>query len=237
MYRLAICEDESCQLEALCSLCGDILQQMEIPHEITAFASADELAAALKSGAQFNLLCLDILMDEQTGMELASELRTWDDHTSIIFITCSTEYLLDGYSVRPIQYLLKPVQQEALAKAIRTDLRLHYQPQTISLTIKGKTYIMTLADIRYIESRNHGCVSFMEKEDLFLQMHLSEIETLLPASQFARCHNSYLVNLMQIKSVNSREVQLQNGYRLPIGRRYAKEFQSKFVRHLNCSEI
>lgn len=237
MYRLAICEDESCQLEALCSLCSDILQQMEIPHEIAAFASADELAAALKSGAQFNLLCLDILMDGQTGMDLASELRSWDDHTSIIFITCSTEHLLDGYNVRPIQYLLKPVQHEALAKAIRTDLRLHYQPQTISLTIKGKTHILTLADIRYIESRNHGCVFFMEGEDLFLQMNLSELETLLPASQFSRCHNSYLVNLMQIKTVNSREVQLQNGYCLPIGRRYAKEFQSKFVRHLNYSEI
>lgn len=237
MYRLAVCEDESCQLEELCSLCGDILKQMGIPHEIAAFASADELSAALKSGVQFNLLCLDILMDGQTGMELASELRSWDDDTSIIFITCSTEHLLDGYSVRPIQYLLKPVQHEALAKAVRTDLRLHYQPRTINLTIKGKTHVLSLADIRYIESRNHGCAFFMEKEELFLQLNLTEIEKLLPASRFARCHNSFLINLMQIKSVNSREVQLQTGHCLPIGRRYAKEFQSKFVRYLNHSEV
>ena len=49
-------------------------------------------------------------MGGKSGMKLAQELRQRDDKTSILFITSSTEFLKDGYSVRPIQYLLKPVQ-------------------------------------------------------------------------------------------------------------------------------
>jgi len=236
MYRVAICEDEACQMEELCALCRQTLKQLEVEHEIYPFASAEELAVMLKSGTKFDLLCLDILMTGQTGMELASELRRWDDQTSILFITCTTDYLLEGYNVRPIQYLLKPVQQEDLKKALQTDLRLNHQPRTIRLKGKGRTNVLSLADIRYVESQNHGCVFFMEGGEQFFPINLTEIESLLPSRQFARCHNSFLINLTQIHNVNSREVQLLDGKRLPIGRRYGKAFQSKFVRYLNVSE-
>lgn len=236
MYRVALCEDEACQLQELHAMCEDILKHMDVEHEIHPFASADELEAAFKNGMQFDLVCLDILMTGQTGMELATELRKWDDKTSILFITCSTDYLLEGYAVRPIQYLLKPVKQDELQKAIQTDLRLNHQPRTISLKIKGKTSILLLAEIRYVESQNHGCIFFTDSGAQFFQINLTEIEALLPSRQFARCHNSFMVSMAQIQTVNSREIRLLDGSSLPIGRRYAKEFQSRFVRYLNRSE-
>jgi len=236
MYRVALCEDEACQLQELQTMCKEILTHMDVEHEIHPFASADELGAAFKNGMQFDLLCLDILMAGQTGMELATELRKWDDQTSILFITCSTDYLLEGYTVRPIQYLLKPVQQHDLQKAIQTDLRLNHQPRTISLKIKGKTSILPLSDIHYVESQNHGCVFFTDSGTHFFQINLTEIEALLPSRQFARCHNSFMINMTQIQTVNSREIRLMDGSSLPIGRRYGKDFQSKFVRYLNLGE-
>jgi len=233
MYRVAICEDERCQLNALCNLCQEILTRKEVMHEVIPFSSAKELAEALEEGEQFDLLCLDILMTEKSGMELATELREWDDQTSILFITCSTDHLLEGYSVRPIQYLLKPVRQEALEKAIQTDLRIKYRQRTITLNAKGKTTVLPLDGIRYVESRNHGCVFFMESDELFFPISLAQTQSLLPPSQFSRCHNSFVVNLAQIREASSREVVLLSGERLTIGRRYAQQFYSDFVRYLN----
>lgn len=232
MYRLAVCEDERDLREELCVLCREILTRLDVEHEITPFSSAEELSAALDGGARFDLLCLDILMSGRSGMELARELRERDEQTSILFVTGSTEFLLEGYGVRPIQYLLKPVKREELENAIRTDLRLNHRPQTVTLNVKGRTTVLPLSDIRYVESRNHGCV-FHADGERFFALSLTQAESLLPKAQFCRCHNSFLVNMAQIRDVSAREVCLADGSRLTIGRRYSEQFQLEFVRYLN----
>ena len=233
MYRVAVCEDEPNLRAGLCAQCGEILTELEIKHEIVPFPSAEELETALTGGARFDLLCLDIFLEGRTGMELAQEVRKWDDQVSILFITSSTEYLLEGYGVRPIQYLLKPVKREELKKAILTDLRLNHQPRTVTLKGRGKTAVLPLADIRYAESQNHGCIFHMVQEDQSFALGLAQVEQLLPKNQFCRCHNSFLVNLVHIKEIAGREVVLTGGGRLPMGRRYAEQFQSEFIRYIN----
>lgn len=233
MYRIAVCEDEPNLRAGLCAQCRDILGELETEHEVVPFSSAEDLGSALTDGAHFDLLCLDIFLVEQSGMELAHEVRKWDEQVSILFITSSTEFLLEGYGVRPIQYLLKPVKREELKKAILTDLRLNHQPRTVTLKVRGKTAVLPLADIRYTESQNHGCTFHMAGEDQAFALGLAQVERLLPRNQFCRCHNSYLVNLAHIKELAGREIILTDGARLPVGRRYAEQFQSEFVRYIN----
>lgn len=112
MYTVAVCEDQKDTREEAAALCGEVLTDLEIEHRIAAFSSAEDLETQLLSGERFDLLCLDILMDGESGMEFAKKLRMTDDRTSILFLTGSSEYLKDGYEVRPIQYLLKPVKRE-----------------------------------------------------------------------------------------------------------------------------
>lgn len=233
MYRIAVCEDESNLLAGLCANFQDILTELETEHEILPFSSAEELEAVLCSGERFDLLCLDILLVKKTGMELALDVRKWDDQVSILFITGSSEFLLEGYGARPIQYLLKPVKYEELKKALETDLRLNHRAHTVTLKSAGRTSVLQLSDIRYVESQNHGCMFHMAQEEQFFPLTLTQAEALLPKEQFCRCHNSFLVNLAQIKENASRELLLLDGVRLPIGRRYAGQFQSYFIRYLN----
>ena len=233
MYRIAVCEDEPNLRSGLCARCREILGELETDHEVVPFPSAEELEAALTGGARFDLLCLDIFLEGRTGMELAQEVRKWDEQVSILFITSSTEYLLEGYGVRPIQYLLKPVKREELKKALLTDLRLNHPPRTVTLKARGKTAVLPLADIRYAESQNHGCIFHMVQEDQSFALGLAQVEQLLPKNQFCRCHNSFLVNLVHIKEIAGREVVLTGGGRLPMGRRYAEQFQSEFIRYIN----
>lgn len=234
MYRLAVCEDEPVLREGTCAMCGEILTGLGVEYEQTAYASAVELQNALSQGREFDLLCLDILMPGKTGLELAMELREWDEKTSILFLTSSTEYLLEGYGARPIQYLLKPVKKEALEKALRTDLRLNHQPKTVTLRAKGKTAVLVLEEIHYVESRDHGCMFYTDQGDQFFWLTLGQVEQLLPPNQFCRCHNSFLINLARIKEAGNRELILDSGKSLVIGRRYAEQFQRSFVRFLNA---
>ena len=144
-------------------MCRELLSQLAPEHQVEAFASARELAQALADGAPFDLLCLDILMEGQNGMEFAQKLREENERISILFITGSSQYLKDGYSVRPIQYLFKPVQREELEDALRTDLRLHHRPRTLTLRTGNKTTVLPIQDIRYLESQNHWVVVHMRE--------------------------------------------------------------------------
>ena len=170
LYRVAVCEDEAILCANLCAQCESILDKLKVEHRITSFSSAEKLENALLAGEEFSLLCLDILMGGKSGMKLAQELRQRDDKTSILFITSSTEFLKDGYSVRPIQYLLKPVQAAELEQAITTDLRLYHRPSTVTFHAGGKTLVIPTEDIYYAESREHGTVLHMTHGEKFLPL-------------------------------------------------------------------
>lgn len=232
MYRIAVCEDEFHLRRELSDLCRDILTQMGIEHSLAVFPSAEEMQVALDMGRRFDLLCLDILMPGQSGMELAQRLRRRDDRPSIIFITSSEEFLREGYSVRPLQYLMKPVSREELEEALRTDLRLHHQPSVVTVTAGGKMTAIPLADILYVESRDHRVVFVLEKGEEAFWLTLSQVERMLPAGQFCRCHNSFLVNLAQVARMDSRDVVLTGGRKLALSRGKVREFQTQLTRFL-----
>lgn len=233
MYKVAICEDETNANENLKALCRGILNKMDVEHEIVQFGACEELEEALSRGEQFNLLCLDIYMPQKSGMELARQIRERDDNV----VTCSMEHILEGYDVRPIQYLLKPVDEKKLEEALQTDLRLHRQPQELTLQLGGRTYVIPLAEIQYIESINHGCRFHMAQGEQFFWMPLSQVEKLLPQNQFCRCHQSFIVNLKEIKTADSRSVMLSDGSSLAIGPKYAASFKNNFVHFLNTDML
>ena len=233
-YRLAICEDEDTIRKELHLLCCDILKQEGIPHQVTDFSSAWELENVLKEkGDLFDLLILDIQMNQLTGMELAKSLRQQDNRVSILFVSGCDNYLLEGYEVQPIHFLLKPVKREALAQALRTDWKLNHKPKTVVLRSGNKTLSLSLTEIRYIESYNHSIVVHQSDGDRTYLLSLSEIEKQLPPDQFCRCHNSYLVNLDCVEQIGRTELALQSGQTLPVGRAYYKTLQSTFIRYLN----
>lgn len=234
MYRVAVCEDERDAQERICGLCNEILNELETEHTISAFSSAEELEMVLEAGTRFDLLCMDILMEGKTGMELAQSLRNEDERTSILFITSSREYLKDGYSVRPLQYLYKPVNREELAQTLQADLRLYHRPDRVTLRLGSKTVVLPLEPLLYAESQNHDAVAVFPDGQQRYRLSLSELERLLPSDRFCRCHNSFLVNMSHIRQIDRRTLTLDHGVQIPVGRNYYESAQAKFIQFLSA---
>ncbi len=233
MYRLAICEDDELDKKLICESIGEILTELQVEHHIAEFSCAGEMELALKDGERFDLVCLDIYMKGKTGMELARQLRAGDEETSILFITSSQEHLKEGYKVRPLEYLYKPLQKKELEDAIRTDLKFRHRPKTVMLNQGKNTVFLRLEEIMYIESRNHDAMIYLKEECQKYRISLSELERILPMDQFCRCHNSYLANIDHIQQINWTGLKLDNGDQIPVGRRYYRDAQTKLVRFHN----
>lgn len=235
-YRIAVCDDDPVMREQLHSFCRELLDGECIPYAITAFPSAAELEKRMNSDVEkpFNLLILDIQMNGMTGLELARSLRSKDDRISIIFVTACDNYLSEGYDVQPIHFLLKPICREALANAIRTDLKLNYLPKAVTLSIGNKILHFSVSEIRYVESYNHNIIIHQSSGNSnTYYLSLTEFEKQLPKGHFSRCHNSFLVNLSRVKEIGRTDLTLRNGDMLPVGRTYYKAFQSAFIRYIN----
>ncbi len=231
-YSIALCDDDESARRELSELCRDILAELNIENSITAFDSAERLREAL-NGTRFDLLILDIQMKGMTGMELARELRRNNDRVSVIFISACDEYLREGYEVQPVHFLLKPVDRDALAGALRLDWRLNHSPRAISLCIGGRSIGLVLSDVDYIESLNHRIIVHTASGSAEYYSSLSKLEKQLPSGNFARCHNSFLVNLDRVREIRRTEIMLKNGALLPVGRTYYKSFQSAFITFIN----
>ena len=62
----------------------------------------------------FEVVFLDIYMEDENGVEVAKELRSFDRNCILVFTTTSTDHALDGFKVRALQYLVKPYADEEL---------------------------------------------------------------------------------------------------------------------------
>lgn len=64
-----------------------------------------------------DLVFLDIQMPGMTGLEVVEKLQQ-DNMPMIIFVTAYDAFAVDAFSANAVDYLLKPIEDERLAKAI-----------------------------------------------------------------------------------------------------------------------
>ena len=123
MYRIAVCEDDPRTAEqnkaATCHALDGRGRIRGQDYDVDVFHAAAPLMERLSadSGA-YQLLLLDIQLDRDNGVELARFLREHEVDASIIYITDHPGFALDSFSVSPLEYPLKPVDEWRLAAAL-----------------------------------------------------------------------------------------------------------------------
>ena len=184
-----------------------------------------------------DLIFLDIQMPVLKGTEF---LRSLPNPPLVIFTTAFEQYALEGYELKVVDYLVKPIPFDRFLKAVNRAqelfaLRKNHvpaPPQTDSFFFVHSEYKeikIFHRDIVYIEGLKDYVKIFMtsQPKPVLTRLNLKAIETKLPEDQFSRIHNSYIVSLSKITS--TQKLQLFLGQRMiPIGDRYADEFRKKY---------
>lgn len=237
MYRIAICEDEPLMAREnetmLCRVLKTHHFRRDIDFSVSSFSTAEPLLAALrKKPSAFHLLLLDIGLAQENGMELASRLRELNVGCSIIYITSYAEYMPDSFATHPLEYLMKPVDEERLKKAIKWDLQKNYRPERIALPVRGGLRRVEAKDILYAEAVNHRSTVRLPGEEIPLNLTFRELLSLLPGDTFCRCHHSFVVNLEHVLKQTAHGLLLDTETELPVSRTYQQEIAKQFVAFL-----
>ncbi len=200
------------------------------------FSSSMEALAYLQRES-VDLVFLDIQMPVLTGTQF---LRTLKNAPMVVFTTAYEQYALEGFELNVVDYLVKPIPFDRFMKAANkaydlfklkhaADGPLPKEPGFFFVHAEYREIKIFFDDILYVEGLKDYVKIFTDKQvhPILTRLNLKAVEAKLPANQFARIHNSFIVSLPRIKSFQKSQVFIGTTA-IPIGEKYGEEFRKKY---------
>lgn len=183
-----------------------------------------------------DVVFLDVQMPGMDGFEMLENLPE-AGRPAIVFATAFDQYALKAFEANAVDYLLKPIEQDRLAKALAKVLE--RRPDGVGKLLASRPPLKRIAGKRLQRIHVLGVdaieaficedelVFAMNREGRFLvNLTLRELEAKLDPEQFARIHKSTIVNLSAVSEIDADSrstgsVRLASGATLEMSRRYA----------------
>lgn len=207
------------------------------------FENAEELLNVYEKEAHpFQILILDVEMGKINGAEAAKKIRKKDKMVSIIFVTNFPSYAIDAFEVDAIGYLVKPVEyvqlRSRMAKAI-IDVDYLYDHfmagnRYLTVTMNYRNMRVEINSIYYIEKRRNQSVLHTESGEYTCYDTLAELYEKLDHPRFVYCHQGFIINFEQVKSIVGRQVYFSAHMVVPLSRTYAVELRERLIKKINA---
>jgi len=217
--KIILCDDTASERKSICGHIEKYFREINCPVELFVYESADSLLKDYESlkAKEIKLAFLDIYMPGLSGVELARKIRETDKEIVIVFTTSSPDHGLDGYSVKALQYLLKPIGYDALKDTLDDCMAIFADSlQYIEVIAERVAVKIPLKDITYIEIHAHYGLIHTVNDTIKCRITLDEIEKKLTGKTFLRTHRSFIVNMKFVKSVEDNDFILTTGETVPI---------------------
>jgi len=178
--------------------------------------SVDAAARALREEAP-DVVLLDVQMRGETGFDLLDRL---DAPVQVVFVTAYDEYAVRAFEVNALDYLMKPVEPDRLAEALRrardtttalpeaeTAAEDEFRYDDLFFYEDGRRpRFIRIRDIVYVEAAgNYTELHLPDGATALTSRTLSRWEEQLPDSHFVRIHRSTVVNVEQVTRVEPTE--------------------------------
>ena len=200
-----------------------------------------------------DLVLLDIQLPSGSGFEVLDDLAA---APAVVFTTAYDHYAVQAFAANALDYLLKPVAADRLARAIeRARQRLDNEPavlpagadadgekarerlqpgEQVFLREGERCWFVAVEQIsRIVVDGNYARVWF-DGNHALLMRSLSALEARLPEQLFFRANRNTLVNLRRIRTVTTSladgySLALEDGSTVEVSRRQARELRERLA--------
>lgn len=227
--KIALVDDELEQRTILLEYLTRFAKENGITWVVDTYTNPTDFLSSFED--QYSLLLLDIEMPAMTGLELAKKIRSRGSEVGIIFVTVMAQYAINGYEVNALDFMVKPVNYFPFSMKMLKAYKNLPKDKKMVVKSEGETIILPEKDILYIEGSNQYIVFHLKNNtQVKVKNSLKDIETKLEKAQFARCSNSFIVNLDYATKISGNDLYVGKSI-LPISRSKKKEFTERMNRH------
>ena len=234
MYKITICDDNPADIRLLCSY----LESSTTAHDISisTFQDGTELVQSYKEKGCFDLIILDMMMDHMNGIEAAEAIRNIDESVTILIVTATVEYAIDGYKVNAVRYIVKPVEKNSFLKLIESLYTDHSKKHGLFYTFPSKngTTAIPMEDIYYFESELRSIHVVSKQGRHTFTGRISSVEEETTGQDFVRVHKSFIVNMKHIHNIFKDSITLDTGDTIPLSHHKHKEINQKFLEYMEA---
>lgn len=245
--KVVIVEDEKLAAEKLSQLLKAIRPDIQI---LQVLESVDDAVNWFSDHSKPDLIFMDIQLDDGISFEIFDAVKI---EAPVIFTTAYDEYAIRAFKVNSVDYLLKPIEKEALILAIQKfemvfnaayDLESKISKALEQLSAKYKTRFFIKVGVRFQSVPVENiCCFYVEERCAFLKTSegksydldysLDQLQKLVDPNLFYRINRNYLVNINSIEeiisySTNRLKLKLKKGneHDLIVSRDNVSEFKN-----------
>jgi two-component system LytT family response regulator len=154
----------------------------------------------------YDVVFLDINMPETSGLEAGYELKYLNENIAIIFQTAYEEHALKAFDIGAVGYLVKPYALDQVKQVIERIKQVATDEDLRILSKTGESYLLLKPEeIIYIKADLSEVMIRSEKGFSYYAQKISQLEHKLQDYNFVRVHRSYLVNIDEIKEIETIE--------------------------------
>lgn len=230
--KVLIIEDEKPSARRL----NRMLSALDV-HVDTMLHSVEEAVNWFKDNEHPDLIFLDIQLSDGLSFEIFDQVKV---ESAIIFTTAFDEYALQAFKLNSVDYLLKPIDDEDLEKAVtkyksrvpkQQDVSLNFDDirkllgatpvereykKRFTTKIGSHIKMITVDEVECFYSENKGTyAATLDNRNYLLDTTLEHLENDLEPQTFFRVSRKFYVNINAIKDIiaytNSRlEIKLNH---------------------------
>jgi two-component system LytT family response regulator len=213
---------------------------LEATGEVTVVGCCGDALQALRAVREEgpDVLFLDVQMPKVNGFQLVSMIdQAQQPH--VVFVTAFDAYAVKAFDEDALDYLLKPVQQDRLARTIeklKRALRDGQRPsfespaiERIPCTGVDCVRLVDVADVELVRCGPAGVYVVTSRGEFLTELTMQVLEA---KTDLARCHRQVLVNVRQVEEVRRPEpraavLRLKSGKEVPASRRYFQRLKER----------
>jgi two-component system LytT family response regulator len=199
-----------------------LLSKINMP--VTSVCEAGSIAEAmdkLQSEESYDLAFFDIQLSDGLSFEIFRKINV---NIPVIFTTAYDAYLLEAFHTNGIDYLLKPLKEKELFRALQKfyQLQSHFSADIagfIAQMTEKTTYLRRIAgmksnalipvkveEIAWFTTRHKiTLLRTFGDESLVVNKPLANLEVLLDPSQFRRVNRQYIVNISAVQQIRPHQ--------------------------------
>ena len=217
VFHIAVCDDEFVERQYIENIITKLAREKKIEIKIDLYDSSESFLFMYQEKKDYDILLLDIEMKKMDGVTLAKKIRQDNEAMQIVFITGYSDYILEGYEVSALNYLMKPIYEEKLMMVLDKAIeKLAKNDKVLTFITNSEMIRVPIYQINYVEVFGNY-ITIHANDEIKIKMTLSELEKELD-ERFYRVGRSIIVNLTQISRVTKKEIKLNSGILIPLPR-------------------
>ncbi len=234
MFRVAICDD----VKEICDTLDDTIRKCCekecVATRIDVFLNTNDLYQNISTGEEYDLIFLDIEFPDEmkSGIELGQMIRgeRKDNIVQIVFISGKDCYCRELLELQPLHFLQKPYTAEQVENDVVKAIDQVNAMRAGFRYVKDKQqYRVRIGDILFFELRSPRIRIRHKMGEDFFYGSWNDIVCTMQDFRFVRTAKSFLVHYDYIRKIGTTELELENGERIPVSRKYKESLKKRQI--------